>query len=390
MEMYKRCGPSVGYNYEVLNRINDVLAYLVGGNGQYFRGGVFRSIQGVAQCVQDLSLSDCQDCLSEANGRLRSECETSTWGDMYMEKCYIRYADQGRTVCNENFANNGNSNSNKSGGVGSKKNILMLIGFSIIEAVGVGTLTIAAKNCCNINVIKLEKDLEGVKKDADSAKSEAKSTMEKAEKPEKKAEEESIKNDALAYLVDGTGHYFRVGVLGSVQGMLQCVQDLNVSDCYDCISEARGRVRSECETSTWGDMYLGKCYIRYADGGFHPIKGIDVVNINDDLHGGTRKSKNIKRVFGIVVGVLLGMGVLGFTLHISVTKVYRIRVKKEVTVVRQREEKAQKEAQAAKEEAQAAKIEAKVAREESELHKSQVDVLSRQRDWYYKSTMGAR
>ncbi|KAI3696300.1 hypothetical protein L1987_79312 [Smallanthus sonchifolius] len=171
----------------------------VGGNGQYFRGGVFGSIQGVAQCVQDLSLSDCQDCLSEANGRLRSECETSTWGDMYLEKCYIRFADQG----NENFAN---------------------------------------------NVIKLKKDLERVKKDAESAKSKAKSAMEKAEK---KAEEGSIKSgytyygpmsidDALAYLVDGTGHYFRVGVLGSV---MQCVQDLNVSDCYDCVSEARGRVR---------------------------------------------------------------------------------------------------------------------------------------------------
>ncbi|KAJ0677760.1 putative Gnk2-like domain-containing protein [Helianthus annuus] len=80
-------------------------------------------------------------------------------------------------------------------------------------------------------------------------------------------------DDALAYLVGKTGQYFRVGVLGSVQGMMQCVQDLNVTDCEDCVLEARGRVRSECETSTWGDMYLGKCYIRYADGSFRPVKG---------------------------------------------------------------------------------------------------------------------
>ncbi|MFS7992943.1 putative Gnk2-like domain-containing protein [Helianthus anomalus] len=109
-------------------------------------------------------------------------------------------------------------------------------------------------------------------------------------------------DDALAYLVGKTGQYFRV----------------------DCVLEARGRVRSECETSTWGDMYLGKCYIRYVDGSFRPVKGIGVVNINDDLHGGTRKSKNKKKVVGIVFGILLGTGVLGFTLSVSV-KVYKIR-----------------------------------------------------------------
>ncbi|KAM0019977.1 putative Gnk2-like domain-containing protein [Helianthus debilis subsp. tardiflorus] len=95
MEVCRKCGPSIGYNSDVMNRIDSALAYLVGGNGQYFRGSDFGSIQGVAQCVQDLSLSDCQDCLAEASGRLRSECETSTWGDMYLGKCYIRYAEQG-------------------------------------------------------------------------------------------------------------------------------------------------------------------------------------------------------------------------------------------------------------------------------------------------------
>ncbi|XP_021997320.1 plasmodesmata-located protein 6 [Helianthus annuus] len=188
-------------------------------------------------------------------------------------------------------------------------------------------------------------------------------------------------DDALAYLVGKTGQYFRVGVLGSVQGMMQCVQDLNVTDCEDCVLEARGRVRSECETSTWGDMYLGKCYIRYADGSFRPVKGIGVVNINEDLHGGTRKSKNIKKVVGIVFGILLGTGVLGFTLSVSV-KVYRIRVKKEVTIVRQKVEEVQREAHAAREEAKAAQEEVKIARRESESQKLQIDTLSRQRDWY--------
>ncbi|KAF5778579.1 putative Gnk2-like domain-containing protein [Helianthus annuus] len=114
MEVCRRCGPSVVYNSDVLNRIDSALAFLVGGNGEYFREGDFGSIQGVAQCIQDLSLSDCQDCLSEATRRLRSVCETSSWGDMYLGKCYIRYADQG-TV---NLANIGDSTSNESSGGG--------------------------------------------------------------------------------------------------------------------------------------------------------------------------------------------------------------------------------------------------------------------------------
>ncbi|MFS7992941.1 putative Gnk2-like domain-containing protein [Helianthus anomalus] len=78
LKVFKRCGPSIGYNSDTLTRIDDALAYLVGKTGQYFRVGVLGSVQ---------------DCALEARGRVRSECETSTWGDMYLGKCYIRYAD---------------------------------------------------------------------------------------------------------------------------------------------------------------------------------------------------------------------------------------------------------------------------------------------------------
>ncbi|KAI3816604.1 hypothetical protein L1987_16307 [Smallanthus sonchifolius] len=143
MQVCKRCGPSIGYNSDTLNRVDSALAYLVGGNGKYFRVGDFGSIQGVAQCVQDLSLSDCQECLSEACGRLRTECETSTWGDMYLGKCYIRYADEG----NENLANNGNSSSNKSSGGGNKNDIAKWIGYILAVLFGGGSLTFVAKKC---------------------------------------------------------------------------------------------------------------------------------------------------------------------------------------------------------------------------------------------------
>ncbi|XP_035831890.1 plasmodesmata-located protein 6 [Helianthus annuus] len=179
MEVYKRCGPSVGYNYDVLNNIDGVLAYLVYGNGQYFRQYDFATIQGVAQCVQDLSLSDCQDCLSEASRQLRSECETSTWGDMYLGKCYIRYADHG----NENHANDG-----------------------FVAIVGVGSLTFSVKNYCTINVInkgmeKMKKYVEGAKKDVELVKSDAKSAKEKAQKAEieaKSAKEKAQKAETEA------------------------------------------------------------------------------------------------------------------------------------------------------------------------------------------------
>ncbi|KAK1437685.1 hypothetical protein QVD17_03481 [Tagetes erecta] len=94
-EVYKKCGPTVGYNSEILSRRDALLAYMVGGNGQYFRVGGSGSVQGVGQCVQDLSLSECQDCLTEASGRLKSECGASAWGDMYLGKCYVRYSERG-------------------------------------------------------------------------------------------------------------------------------------------------------------------------------------------------------------------------------------------------------------------------------------------------------
>lgn len=95
-EVSKRCGPSIGYNSDALNRRDAELAYITATNGQYFRGSGSGSLQGVAQCVQDLSVSQCQDCLIEASGRLRAECETSSWGDIFLGKCYIRYLDRER------------------------------------------------------------------------------------------------------------------------------------------------------------------------------------------------------------------------------------------------------------------------------------------------------
>lgn len=90
----KKCGPLDGYDPDTMTRRDAVMAY-IGSEGQYFRIGVSGKVQGIAQCVQDLSPGGCQDCLSEAIGRLKRECGSSGWGDMFLAKCYVRYSERG-------------------------------------------------------------------------------------------------------------------------------------------------------------------------------------------------------------------------------------------------------------------------------------------------------
>ncbi|KAA8529016.1 hypothetical protein F0562_033496 [Nyssa sinensis] len=90
----KNCGPLIGYDSDSLTQ-RDVTLNCLAAGGQYFRTGGSGNVQGVAQCVQDLSLSECQDCLTEAIGLLRSECASAQWGNMFLVKCYARYSVRG-------------------------------------------------------------------------------------------------------------------------------------------------------------------------------------------------------------------------------------------------------------------------------------------------------
>ncbi|KAJ0043087.1 hypothetical protein Pint_18553 [Pistacia integerrima] len=87
----KKCGPSVGYEPEAMGRRDAVMAGLANAGGPYRVGGS-GEVQGVAQCVGDLSLDECQDCVSEAIGRLKNDCGTADFGDMFLGKCYARYS----------------------------------------------------------------------------------------------------------------------------------------------------------------------------------------------------------------------------------------------------------------------------------------------------------
>ncbi|XP_024030703.1 cysteine-rich repeat secretory protein 12 [Morus notabilis] len=100
-EVVKKCGPSIGYDSDALTRCNAVLDYLqnpaagAGNGGTLFRTGGSGNVQGVAQCVGDLSPSECQDCVSDAIQRLKTECGPSSWGDVYLAKCYARFSQGG-------------------------------------------------------------------------------------------------------------------------------------------------------------------------------------------------------------------------------------------------------------------------------------------------------
>ncbi|KAL3635951.1 hypothetical protein CASFOL_020498 [Castilleja foliolosa] len=96
-----RCAPPISDGTDLLTRRDAVLTSLAGG-GQFFRVAGSGNVQGVAQCTQDLSGGECQDCLSEAIQRLKSECGSSPWGDMFLGKCYARYAERGFTSRSDN------------------------------------------------------------------------------------------------------------------------------------------------------------------------------------------------------------------------------------------------------------------------------------------------
>ncbi|KAK6267020.1 hypothetical protein QUC31_017857 [Theobroma cacao] len=92
----KKCGPSVEYKKEseIVGRRDAVMAGLMSAGGP-FRVGGSGEVQGLAQCVGDLSVGECQDCLSEAIGRLKSECGAAAYGDMFLGKCYSRFSTVG-------------------------------------------------------------------------------------------------------------------------------------------------------------------------------------------------------------------------------------------------------------------------------------------------------
>ncbi|XP_022942019.1 cysteine-rich repeat secretory protein 12-like [Cucurbita moschata] len=120
----------------------------------------------------------------------------------------------------------------------------------------------------------------------------------------------------LAYLAaaDGGGGYqpFRVGGSGDVQGLAQCVGDLDAVECQDCVATAVGRLKADCAAAGWGDMFLGKCYARFSHGNVRPRAG---GGGNDGRNDDVEIEKTIAVIIGLIAGIAFIVVFLAFLSH---------------------------------------------------------------------------
>ncbi|CAH9106158.1 unnamed protein product [Cuscuta europaea] len=74
----------------VANTVDAVLKGLSGPAGVSKLNADYEAI-GMSQCVGDLSVEMCEDCLGEAIQQLRTTCSAAVSGEMFLGKCYARY-----------------------------------------------------------------------------------------------------------------------------------------------------------------------------------------------------------------------------------------------------------------------------------------------------------
>ncbi|XP_043704046.1 plasmodesmata-located protein 8-like [Telopea speciosissima] len=86
---HKKCSGSTSSDVEFFKRRDDVIADLETATG--FRVSSLGLVEGVAQCLGDLSSADCSSCLSEAVAKLKNLCGSAAAADVYLAKCYAKY-----------------------------------------------------------------------------------------------------------------------------------------------------------------------------------------------------------------------------------------------------------------------------------------------------------
>lgn len=86
---YKKCSKSVSNDVEFFRRRDDVLADMESATG--FRVGSSGLVGGFAQCLGDLSPTDCTSCLADAVGKLKSLCGSAAAADVFLAQCYAQY-----------------------------------------------------------------------------------------------------------------------------------------------------------------------------------------------------------------------------------------------------------------------------------------------------------
>lgn len=120
----RKCGPQLQVDSDELTRRDSVLGYLAGGR-ELFRVGASGDARGVAECVGDLNAGQCQDCLADAIGRLKIDCGSASWGDVFLAKCYARYSVGARNASGKNGSSKGDE---------TEKTLAILIGLIAVVA----------------------------------------------------------------------------------------------------------------------------------------------------------------------------------------------------------------------------------------------------------------
>ncbi|XP_010415756.1 PREDICTED: cysteine-rich repeat secretory protein 2 isoform X2 [Camelina sativa] len=139
-----KCGQAMEFNdQDGLTRISDVIGSLGSGSEPYRTSGN-GNVQGVAQCMGDLSTAQCQDCLSDAIGRLKSDCGMAQGGYVYLSKCYARFSVAGSHA--RQTPNYGEKKDSKDdNGVG--KTLAIIIGIVTLIILLVVFLAFLGKQC---------------------------------------------------------------------------------------------------------------------------------------------------------------------------------------------------------------------------------------------------
>lgn len=96
---------------------------------------------------------------------------------------------------------------------------------------------------------------------------------------------------------------------GFVHGLAQCEGDLSASDCSDCINSAVQKLKVLCGATVSGQLYLTKCYVRYAQDGFYRESS---GNGNDSSDNGDDAGKTVAIIIGLLAGVALIVVFLSF------------------------------------------------------------------------------
>ncbi|KAL0925805.1 hypothetical protein M5K25_004175 [Dendrobium thyrsiflorum] len=104
---------------------------------------------------------------------------------------------------------------------------------------------------------------------------------------------------AAVAAVPATGSSYRVASAGPVRAEAQCMGDLSLRDCSDCVLAAATQVKVSCSGAAAGEVYLGKCYIWYSGGG-----GLPYGAGGGEVSGGGNNDDEVEKTIAIMLGII--------------------------------------------------------------------------------------